>query len=236
MKRNLDEFLSAVEKPARYIGGEYNEIEPFEGKLNYCICLPDVYEVGMSNLGIKIVAEALRSVEGVYVDRCFTPWPDFGEKLKENGIPLYALGNKKPLKTFDMIGFSLQYEMSYTNILYMLELGGVPLRREERGENDPILQAGGPCACNPEPLADFIDIFTIGDGEENMKALAELKLKCNSKEEFLRRAADEIEGVYVPALVDVHYGADGRISGFTPDKKIKKALCKDLKTPYTRRE
>ena len=229
MKRNLDEILSAVEKPARYIGGEYNEPEPFEGKLNYCICLPDVYEVGMSNLGIKIVAEALRSVEGVYVDRCFAPWPDFGEKLRENGIPLYALGNKKPLASFDMIGFSLQYEMSYTNILYMLELGGVPLRREDRGEDDPIIQAGGPCACNPEPLADFIDIFTIGDGEENMRALAELKLECGTREEFLRRAAAEIEGVYVPSLVDVHYGADGKISEFTPDKRIKKALCKDLK-------
>ncbi|MBQ7165077.1 MAG: TIGR03960 family B12-binding radical SAM protein [Clostridia bacterium] len=229
MKQNLDEILAQVEKPARYIGGEYNEPEPFDGKFNYCICFPDVYEVGMSNLGIKIVAEAVRGAEGAYVDRCFAPWPDFGEKLKENGIELYALGNKKPLKTFDMLGFSLQYEMSYTNVLYMLDLANIPLKREERGEEYPIIQAGGPCVCNPEPMADFIDIFTIGDGEENMRRLAELKLECNnSKAEFLRRAAEEVEGVYVPSLVTVIYGDDGKIKGFSPDKKIKKAICRNL--------
>ena len=128
-KLNLNEILSSVEKPARYIGGEFNEKTPFDGKFNYCICFPDVYEVGMSNLGIKIVCEAIDSVEGAYTDRCFAPWPDFGEKLKENDISLYALGNKKPLKTFDMLGFSLQYEMSYTNVLYMLDLAGIPLKR-----------------------------------------------------------------------------------------------------------
>ncbi|MBP5308977.1 MAG: TIGR03960 family B12-binding radical SAM protein [Clostridia bacterium] len=228
MKQTLEEILAQVEKPARYIGGEYNEAEPFDGRLNYCICFPDVYEVGMSNLGIKIVAEAIRGVKGAYVDRCFAPWPDFGEKIKENGIELYALGNKKPLKTFDMIGFSLQYEMSYTNVLYMLDLAGIPLRREDRGEDFPVIQAGGPCACNPEPMADFIDIFTIGDGEDNMRRLAELKIECKSKEEFLRRAAEEVEGVYVPALLNVVYGNDGKIKGFSPDKKIKKALCRDL--------
>ena len=229
MKQSLEEILLQVEKPARYIGGEYNEPEPFDGKPNYCLCFPDVYEVGMSNLGIKIVAEAISSVEGAYVDRCFAPWQDFGEKLKENGLELYALGNKKSLKTFDIIGFSLQYEMSYTNVLYMLDLGGIPLRSADRGDDYPIVQAGGPCACNPEPLADFVDMFIIGDGEESMKQLAELWQKCSGKQEYLRRAAQEVQGVYVPAFIDVKYGPDGKIAGFSPDVKIKKALCKDLK-------
>lgn len=227
-KLTLDEILVSVEKPARYTGGEFNERIPFDGKFNYCICFPDVYEVGMSNLGIKIVCETMSTVDGVYTDRCFAPWPDFGEKLKENDIPLYALGNKKPLKTFDILGFSLQYEMSYTNVLYMLDLAGIPLRREDRGDDFPIIQAGGPCACNPEPMADFIDLFTIGDGEENMKALAELKIACSDKNEFLRRAAEEIDGVYVPALMDVYYNEDGTIKGFSTNKKVKKAICKDL--------
>ncbi|MBQ9709041.1 MAG: TIGR03960 family B12-binding radical SAM protein [Clostridia bacterium] len=228
MDKKLSSILKRVEKPARYIGGEFNEVEPFEGAFNYCVCFPDVYEVGMSNLGIKIVNEAIMSVAGAYADRCFAPWPDFGKELKEAGVELYALGNKKPLKTFDMLGFSLQYEMSYTNVLYMLDLAGIPLRREDRGDSFPIIQAGGPCACNPEPLADFIDIFIVGDGEESMKQLAELKIACPEKQEFLRRAAAEIPGAYVPALVDVKYGINGEIEGFSPDKKIEKALCRDL--------
>ncbi|MBR2968224.1 MAG: TIGR03960 family B12-binding radical SAM protein [Clostridia bacterium] len=228
MDKKLSSILKRVEKPARYIGGEFNEVEPFEGAFNYCVCFPDVYEVGMSNLGIKIVNEAIMSVAGAYADRCFAPWPDFGKELKEAGVELYALGNKKPLKTFDMLGFSLQYEMSYTNVLYMLDLAGIPLRREDRGDSFPIIQAGGPCACNPEPLADFIDIFIVGDGEESMKQLAELKIACLEKQEFLRRAAAEIPGAYVPALVDVKYGINGEIEGFSPDKRIEKALCRDL--------
>ena len=228
MKQNLDEILIGVEKPARYIGGEFNEAEIFEGKPNYCICFPDVYEVGMSNLGIKIVAEAIRGVAGAYVDRCFAPWPDFGGKLMENGMELYALGNKKPLKSFDFLGFSLQYEMSYTNVLYMLDLAGIPLKSKDRGEEYPIIQAGGPCACNPEPLADFIDIFVVGDGEESMPALARLWRECGGKSEFLRRAAKEIQGVYVPALVEVEYKEGGGIKGFHPSARVKKSLCRDL--------
>lgn len=228
MDRKLEQILKTVEKPARYIGGEFNERDVFDGDFNYCVCFPDVYEVGMSNLGIKIVNAAVASVKGAYADRCFAPWPDFGEKLKSEGVELYALGNKKPLKSFDMLGFSLQYEMSYTNVLYMLDLANIPLRREDRGDDYPIIQAGGPCACNPEPLADFIDIFIIGDGEEAMRDLALLKLECADKNEFLRRASEEIEGAYVPALVQVKYGIKREIEGFLPDKKIKKALCRDL--------
>ncbi len=225
--KGLDEILKRVEKPSRYIGGEYGERDLKPGKLNYCLCFPDVYEVAMSNLSLRIVSEVLNSVDGVSCDRCCAPWPDFGKELKNGGLNLYSLGMKMPLKDFDMIGFTLQYEMSYTTILYMLDLGGIPLRREDRGDDYPIIQAGGPCAVNPEPLADFIDIFVIGDGEESMKELAELKLSCPNKKEFLKRATD-IQGVYVPSLVDVKYNDNGTISGFSIEKPIKKSLCKDL--------
>ena len=228
MDKKLEKILKTVEKPARYIGGEFNERDVFDGAFNYCVCFPDVYEVGMSNLGIKIVNAAISSVEGAYADRCFAPWPDFGEKLKEEGVELYALGNKKSLKTFDMLGFSLQYEMSYTNVLYILDLANIPLRREDREADYPIIQAGGPCACNPEPLADFVDIFIVGDGEESMRALAQLKIACPKKDEFLKRAAEEIPGAYVPALMNVKYAKTQGIEGFEPNKKVKKALCKNL--------
>ena len=223
----LCKILKTVEKPARYIGGEFGERELSPDRLNYCICFPDVYEVAMSNLSIRIVSEVINSVEGAICDRCFAPWRDFGEKLKENGVPLYSLGLKMPLKDFDMLGFTLQYEMSYTTILYMLDLAGIPLKREDRGEDYPIIQAGGPCAVNPEPLADFIDIFVVGDGEESMKDLAELKLRCGSKREFLEKAT-EIQGVYVPSLVEVKYKDNGLIAGFSGKYPIKKSLCKDL--------
>ncbi len=228
MDKKTEQLLMQAEKPARYIGGEYNEPEPGWGKFNYCVCFPDVYEVGMSNLGIKIVCEAIRRADGAYADRCFAPWPDLGQKLKEGGVELYALGNKKPLKSFDMLGFSLQYEMSYTNVLYMLDLANIPLRREDRGEEYPIIQGGGPCACNPEPLADFFDVFIIGDGEESMQALAQLKLECPEKSEFLRRAAKEVPGAYVPSLMDVKYAISGEIEGFCPPTTVKKALCRQL--------
>ena len=167
----LNSILKRVEKPSRYTGGEFNSPDAAWKALNYCICFPDVYEVGMSNLGIKIVAESLRTVDGVFVDECFAPWLDFGTALKENGIYLYGLSSKRPLKDFDMIGFSLSYELSFTNILYMLDLGGIPLRAKDRGDDYPIIQGGGPCVFNPEPVADFFDIFVIGDGEEKWRNL-----------------------------------------------------------------
>ncbi len=226
--KNLSEILKTVEKPSRYIGGEYGEPDLKWSQFNYCLCFPDVYEVGMSNLGIKIVIDAIRSVDGAMADRCFAPWKDFGSALKENGIPLYSLGIKKPLKDFDMLGFSLSYEMSYTTVLYMLSLAGIPLRAEDRGEEFPIIQGGGPCVCNPEPLAPFFDLFVIGDGEESMIQLAELKLKVQDKKEFLRRAAKEIQGVYVPSLMQVEYNQDGTIKAFKSEFSVKKALCKNL--------
>ena len=225
--KTLKEILPFVEKPSRYTGGEWGEVECKPAKFNYCICFPDVYEVGMSNLGIKIVAEAIRSVPDTCVDRCFAPWPDFGTALKENKIPLYSLGMKWDLSRFDMIGFSLQYEMSYTALLYMLDLANIPLKASERGDEFPIVQAGGPCACNPEPMADFVDLFTIGDGEEVMAELAKLKLQIKNKKEFLLKAS-ELDGVYVPSLMDVEYNEDGTIKGFKGKTYVKKALVKNL--------
>ena len=222
-----ERILKQVEKPSRYVGGEYGVAKKEKSKLNYCICFPDVYEVAMSNMSIRIVAEAIERVDGAVCDRCFAPWSDMGELLKKEGELLQSLDLKMPLKDFDMVGFTLQYEMSYTTILYMLDLGGIPLRREERGENYPIIQAGGPCAVNPEPLADFIDIFVIGDGEESMQELAKLKLQTKTKAEFLQKAS-KIQGVYVPSLVDVTYSTDGKIESFSIKEPIKKALCKDL--------
>lgn len=226
-KKTLEQILPTVEKPARYTGGEWGEPLDKWNKLNYCMCFPDVYEVGMSNIGIKIVAESIRSVEGTCVDRCFAPWPDFGAALKENDIKLYSLGHKRPLADFDMIGFSLQYEMSYTAVLYMLDLAGIPLKSCDRGDEYPIVQAGGPCACNPEPMADFFDLFTIGDGEEVMAELARLKLSVSSKREFLEKAS-EIQGVYVPALMEVIYDENGKIKEFKGKTRVKKALVKNL--------
>ena len=231
--KNIDEILISVEKPSRYTGGEFGAPKIKEEKFNYCICFPDVYEVAMSNLGIRIVQEVINSVDGACCDRCFAPWPDFGGALKENNIPLYSLSLKKPLKEFDMLGFSLQYEMSYTTILYMLDLAGIPLLAKDRGEDCPIIQGGGPCAFNPEPLADFFDLFVIGDGEESMRELTELKLKTTSKKEFLEKAT-EIDGVYVPSLTYPVY-KDGKIVKFV-GKSVKKAFCLDLENavfPHT---
>ncbi|MBO5713206.1 MAG: TIGR03960 family B12-binding radical SAM protein [Clostridia bacterium] len=224
--KTIDEILLSVEKPARYIGGEYGERDVKEEKFNFCICFPDVYEVATSNLGIRIVQEVINSVEGASADRCFAPWRDFGMALKENGIPLYSLNLKKPLKDFDMLGFSLQYEMSYTTILYMLDLAGIPLLSKDRDESYPIIQGGGPCAVNPEPLADFFDLFVIGDGEDSMRELATLKLSCKSKEEFLRKATN-IKGVYVPSLTYPVYDENGAIVKFK-GAKVEKAFCLDL--------
>ena len=232
--KTIDEILVNVEKPSRYIGGEFGEPDVKESKFNYCICFPDVYEVAMSNLGIRIVAEVINRVEGCTADRCYAPWPDFGNAIKENNIPLFSLGLKKPLKEFDMIGFSLQYEMSYTTILYMLDLAGIPLLAKDRGDEFPIVQGGGPCACNPEPLADFFDLFVIGDGEDSMRQLAQLKLKTNSKKEFLEKAT-EIDGVYVPSLTYPNYDKEGNITSFT-GKSVKKVFCMDLENavfPHT---
>lgn len=229
--KTLDEILLSVEKPSRYIGGEFGEPDIAPSKFNYCICFPDVYEVALSNLGIRIVSDVINSVDGACCDRCYAPWPDFGNQLKENEIPLYSLTLKKPLKEFDMLGFSLQYEMSYTTILYMLDLAGIPLLSKDRDENFPIIQGGGPCAFNPEPLADIFDLFVIGDGEDSMRELTKLKLKIKNKKEFLKEAT-KIKGVYVPTLTYPKYNKNGAIDSFLGEN-VERAFCLDLENAHS---
>ncbi len=171
----FEELLMRVEKPARYTGGEYNTPDmDKEHKLSFCLCFADVYEVAMSNLGIAILYDILNKDKDIVCQRCFAPWPDMGELLKEHNIPLMSIEKRKPLKDFDMIGFSLQYEMAYTNMLYMLDLAHIPFRAKDRSDDYPILIAGGPCTANPEPFADFFDIVYIGEGEEVNSKLSKL--------------------------------------------------------------
>lgn len=209
---NLKELLLSSEKPSRYTGGEYGFPALKESAFNFCICFPDLYEVGMSNLGIKIVNESFLE-RGYCADYCFAPYKDFGAGLKKLGVPLYSLGLKKPLGEFHMLGFSLQFELSYTNVLYMLDLAGIPLLRERRkGGNYPLIAVGGPCAVNPEPLADFVDIVFIGDGESVDADVADIYVQCKgATEEFYDRIS-ALDGVYLPAR----------------PAKVKKAIVHDL--------
>ncbi|MDY5910999.1 MAG: TIGR03960 family B12-binding radical SAM protein [Inconstantimicrobium porci] len=214
-----DDILCKVEKPARYIGGEINEIKKdIESvDIRFAFCFPDVYEVGMSHLGTRILYHTINERQDTYCERVFAPWTDMEELMRKNNIPLYTLETKSALGDFDMLGFTLQYEMSYTNILNMLDMSGIPLKSSERGEDFPIIMAGGPCAYNPEPLHDIIDFFEIGEGEEMMNDVLDLyrEYKGKSKKEFLR-AVSKIEGIYVPSLYDVSYNEDGTIKEFKP--------------------
>lgn len=235
---NLDKILKLVERPSRYIGNEYNSVHKDLANINirFGFCFADIYEIGMSHLGMKILYHLLNSVEDIYCERFFTPWVDMEEQMKKENIPLFSLETKTPAKEFDFLGFTLQYEMSYTNILNMLALSDIPLLSKDRGDEFPIICAGGPCAYNPEPLAPFIDFFTLGEGEESMIEVMDLyrKMKAHgaTKDEFLREVV-KIEGTYVPKFYDVEYNEDGTIKSFTknydkaPDK-IKKRIIKDL--------
>ncbi|MBQ7792462.1 MAG: TIGR03960 family B12-binding radical SAM protein, partial [Clostridia bacterium] len=235
---NLDAILKKVEKPSRYIGNEYNSVHknPAEMNIRFGFCFADVYEIGMSHLGMKILYHLLNSADDIYCERFFTPWVDMEEQMREHNIPLFSLETKTPAKEFDFLGFTLQYEMSYTNILNMLDLSGIPLYAKDRSEEDPIICAGGPCAYNPEPLADFIDFFMLGEGEELMMEVMDVyrKVKENggTKDDFLKEAV-KLEGVYVPKFYDVSYNEDGTIKSFTknydgaPDK-IRKRIIKDF--------
>lgn len=204
MREDIRKLLLLADKPARYTGGEWNTpaLKP-EAPLQYLLCFPDVYEVAMSNLGIRILYDVLNARQDTSCENCFAPWPDMGNLLRTHNIPLFSLETQRPMKSFGLIGFSLQYEMCYTNILYMLDLGGIPFRKEDRGEDEPILMAGGPCVVNPAPLEPFIDFFSIGDGEEALDAVAaafvENKRRGGSKQDFLQ-AVSHIEGIYVPNI------------------------------------
>ncbi len=243
--KKLEELFLRAQKPGRYCGGEQGSVikDKNEVDVRFAFCFPDTYEVGMSHLGMKILYSCFNEREDIWCERVFAPWIDFMEVMKENDLPLFALESRDPLKEFDFIGFTLQYEMSYTNVLNMLSLSGIPLRSKDRKELKNIVVGGGPCACNAEPMADFFDIFFLGEGEEVDLEVIDLYKECrkngNSKEEFLKKAA-LIEGVYVPSLYEIAYNDDGTISKIIPKdnapKIIKKRIIKDLDKAYYPKE
>lgn len=239
MNKITDDILCKVEKPSRYVGGELNQVikNPENVNIRFAFCFPDVYEVGMSHLGTRILYHTINERKDTYCERVFAPWPDMETLMRENDIKLFTLETKTPLDKFDMLGFTLQYEMSYTNILNMLDMSGITIRASERGEEEPIIMAGGPCAYNPEPLYDVVDFFEIGEGEEMMNDVLEVyaKHKANgkvNKKEFLREIS-KIGGIYVPSLYDVTYNEDGTIKEFTPKyeavpAKVKKRIVNNF--------
>ncbi len=204
---DLEKLLTKVEKPSRYIGQEWNMIKKSDFNYRFALCFPDVYEIGMSHMGSRILYHTINMLDGVYCERCYTPWTDMEKALREAGLPLYTMETKSPLKDFDIVGFSLLYEMCYTNILTMLDLSGIPFLAKDRSESDPILLAGGPCTVNPEPVADIFDVICIGDGEELDNEVILMARQCKkeglNKKETLRKLA-LIDGVYIPSLYCVH--------------------------------
>ena len=240
--RISDDILRNVEKPARYTGNEWNVIQKDANsvKVRFAFCFPDVYEVGMSHLGMRILYHLINEREDSWCERVFAPWVDMEEKMRENGIPLFALESHDPVSVFDFVGFSLQYEMSYTNIINMLDLAGIPIRTAERTMEHPFVCAGGPCACNPEPLADIIDFFILGEGEEVINEVLDIYIEWKgngtSREDFLDKISS-VEGVYVPSFYDVQYNDDGTVKTVVPIKdkyprKIRKRIIKDLDNVY----
>ena len=235
--KRLEQLLLTVQKPARYAGGEVGSVikDKTEVDVRFAFCFPDSYEIGMSHLGMKILYSLFNSRNDIWCERVFAPWPDFEKVMRENDIPLFALESRDAIKDFDFIGFTLQYELSYTNVINMLDLSGVPVFSKDRNESHPIIVAGGPCACNAEPLADFIDIFFLGEGEkvdlEVIDLYKEFKAAGKSRNEFLI-AASRIEGVYVPSLYDVSYNEDGTIKSVTAKcgapQKIRKRIEENL--------
>ena len=235
--RKFEELLLSVQKPGRYSGGEINSVIKNKENVDvrFAFCFPDTYEIGMSHLGMKILYSQFNSRDDIWCERVFAPWIDFEGVMRRENIPLFALESRDPIRDFDFIGFTLQYEMAYTNVLNMLDLAGIPLKSSERKELSPIVVAGGPCVCNPEPIADYIDIFFLGEGEEVDLELIDLykehKKKGSTKQEFLIEAS-KIEGVYVPSLYDVIYNEDGTIKEIKnkngAPKTIKKRIIKDL--------
>ena len=237
MDKRLERILHRVQKPARYTGGEYNQIIKDKNKadIRLAFCFPDTYEIGMSNLGMSILYHTMNSLDFVWCERVFAPWGDMYQEMKKAGIPLYALESGDSLGDFDALAFSIGYEMAYTTVLDMLDMAGLPLRREDRKELLPLVFAGGSAAVNAEPIADFMDLFVIGEGEEMNNELLTLfrqaKLEGWSKEDFLLKAAS-IEGVYVPSLYDIAYKADGTVESITPragaPEKVTKRIVIDL--------
>ncbi len=238
-----EEILMQVEKPERYIGGEWNSVikEKEKVSIRFAFAFPDVYEVGMSHLGIQILYDMFNKMEDVWCERVYSPWVDLDAILREGNIPLFALESQDPVKSFDFLGITLQYEMCYTNVLQILDLSGIPLHASERTEEDPIVIGGGPCAYNPEPISCFFDLFSIGEGESMYPALFELYKACRAegktRREFLKEAA-RLPGFYVPALYTPSYREDGTLAAFTPadptvPEVVKRQLVLDFEhAPY----
>lgn len=230
----LEKMLRKVEKPARYTGGEVNSVkkDPEQVSVRFGFAFPDTYEIGMSYMGMQILYNILNRNEKIYCERIFAPAEDMEALMREEGRKLFTLETFTPVDELDIVGFTLQYELSYTNVLNILDLSGMPLHSADRGEEFPVIVAGGPCAYNPEPLADFIDLFMIGDGEELLEQVCLLKMECDSKKEFLQRAC-KLQGVYVPAFYEPIYNEDGTIKEIkklheeAPDR-VKRAVVEDL--------
>ena len=234
----LRQALFSVQKPGRYTGGEQDSVIKDKEKvdLRFAFCFPDTYEIGMSFLGEKILYELLNRHENWWCERAFMPWVDMKEQMETLHIPLYCLESKDPLRAFDIVGFSLEYELCYTNVLAMLELSGIPLRAADRDERWPLIIAGGPCVCNAEPMADFFDVMQLGEGEQMLQdicACVEKGKKAGWNKEQLLAALAGIPGVYVPSFYDVSYEEDGRIRAVTPNRpgvpaRVTKAIVKDM--------
>ena len=233
-----DEILLKISQPARYIGGEVNMVkkDPSKVAVRFAMCFPDVYEIGMSHLGIQILYDMFNRRDDVYCERVYSPWMDLDPIMREQKIPLFAVESQDPIKKFDFLGITIQYEMCYTNILQVLELSQIPLHAEDRTEEDPIVIGGGPCTYNPEPIAPFFDLFYMGEGEvvyfDLIDRYKEIKARGGSRKEFLEMAA-QIPGIYVPAFYDVSYKEDGTIEAMTPNnphapQTVSKQLVMDM--------
>ena len=241
MKKEVEKLLQYVQKPARYIGGELNSVvkNPDDIAVRYAFCFPDTYEIGMSHLGMKILYGVVNNMADAWCERVFAPDTDMEEVMRKNNVPLFALESGDYIKDFDLIGFTLQYELCYTNVLNMLDLAQLPLLSRDRTDLTPIVCVGGPCTCNPEPIVDFVDIVFLGEGEENTVEVVELLKYCKennlSKQEFLSRAKD-IKGIYVPSFYKDEYNGDGTLKSLTPindaPARIKKAIVSDLNKAY----
>jgi len=234
-----DDILMKIDKPARYIGNEVNSVtkDKEQVKVRFAMCFPDVYEIGMSHLGIQILYDMFNSMEDVWCERVYSPWLDLDKIMREEKIPLFALESQDPIKDFDFLGITIQYEMCYTNILQILDLAQIPLLAKDRTEDHPIVIGGGPCTYNPEPLTDFFDIFYIGEGETQYRTLMNVYEECKdagfSRIEFLKRAA-QIPGLYVPRFYDVTYNDDNTIASFTPNTEgIPTTITKEIEMDVT---
>ena len=241
MNRTLEHILPKVQKPARYTGGEFNAVvkDKKSVAIRYALCFPDTYEIGMSNLGCRILYGVMNEEKDIWCERCYAPWGDMEEEMRREGLLLYGLESGDPIADFDMIGFSLGYEMAYTNVLNMLDLAGLPIRSSDRKELTPLVVAGGTCCYNPEPLSPFVDLFVLGEGEEvtleYIRLYQQAKQDGWSKEEFLLEAA-KIPGIYVPTLYNVTYHEDGRVAAITPKDgapaTVTKRIIQDMDKAY----